>query len=70
MDPNETLTALRRLACVDSNPTGPWTPEYANARCQRYAELIEALDNWITGGGFLPEAWRKVRSVTVTGDDL
>ena len=25
----------------------------------RMAELVEALDGWISRGGFLPEAWAK-----------
>lgn len=25
----------------------------------RLAELVEALHGWISGGGFLPSAWRK-----------
>lgn len=24
----------------------------------RLAELVEALDHWITGGGFLPTRWK------------
>jgi hypothetical protein len=27
----------------------------------RLAELVEALDDWITRGGFLPERWRESR---------
>lgn len=25
----------------------------------RLAELVESLDGWITGGGFLPARWRQ-----------
>jgi hypothetical protein len=25
----------------------------------RLVELVEALDNWISQGGFLPKAWKK-----------
>jgi hypothetical protein len=25
----------------------------------RLAELVQALDEWIRGGGFLPEEWNK-----------
>jgi len=28
---------------------------------QRLAELVQALDGWISGGGFLPAAWRPQR---------
>lgn len=52
MDPNETLKQLRTLfAEVD---TEVWdTQEFERAR-----DLFQALDQWISSGGFLPEAWR------------
>ncbi len=28
---------------------------------QRLAELVEALDHWLTGGGFLPQRWTDAR---------
>lgn len=51
MDPNATLAEIRALV----------------AACQagdiidgdRLAELVSALDEWITGGGFLPAAWQR-----------
>jgi len=68
MDPNETLKELRRLAYADyETAAGGWSVQEANDRCRRYAELVAALDEWIVRGGFLPQAWSKVRSVTVTG---
>lgn len=42
MDPNVTLSRLRELA--DNNDV-----EWAN--------LFESLDDWLSKGGFLPEAW-------------
>lgn len=43
MDPNETLRRIR--AAIRNDETG------------ELAELVEALDDWLSGGGFLPSAW-------------
>lgn len=54
MDPNANLEELRRLVrrkLYDNN----LTPD----EDVRLAELVEALDQWIAGGGFLPTAWAK-----------
>lgn len=53
MDPNATLEEMRAfvkkvLYSVDSAATDDET---------RMAELFESLDEWITKGGFLPNAW-------------
>ena len=58
MDPNETLGHLRRLAAfdIDGYPTASdWMP----LRIKGYAELFQALDGWLTAGGFLPDAWSR-----------
>jgi len=45
MDPDATLAAAREAyACTDY---------------ERAAELFDALDQWISRGGFLPEKWRR-----------
>jgi hypothetical protein len=51
MDPNANLEEQRRLAkrLVDS--------PYENDQVQRLAELVLALDEWISKGGFLPARW-------------
>jgi hypothetical protein len=49
MDPNATLTEIRAL--VDAN-------HHVVMDADRLAELISALDEWITGGGFLPTPWQ------------
>ena len=56
MDPNANLAEQLRLARKLIN--NEWSKssekdEYA----ARLAELVEALDGWLKGGGFLPEAW-------------
>jgi hypothetical protein len=48
MDPNETLRELRRILRA-----GAWDA----ADAERVRELIEALDAWLSRGGFLPDAW-------------
>jgi hypothetical protein len=49
MDPDETLREIRELvtaqACYVPDP-------------DRLAELVGALDEWLSKGGFLPEPWR------------
>ncbi|APD19314.1 hypothetical protein SEA_GODPHATHER_87 [Mycobacterium phage GodPhather] len=52
MDPNETLKELRDLAQTVTMQGGG-TDEQA----VRMAELVQALDSWMTTGGFSPAAW-------------
>jgi hypothetical protein len=44
MDPNETLRLMRDAL--------------AEGDLETVAEMAEALDGWISTGGFLPDAWR------------
>lgn len=56
MNPNATLTELRRLADIvglGSRRDGCDDDE------QRMAELFESLDEWLSKGGALPDAWRR-----------
>lgn len=57
MDPNANL-AEQRLLCARLN-VGDSTDEQACLDASRLADLVEALDEWIMGGGFLPSAWIK-----------
>jgi len=65
MDPNANIEEQLRITAelqTLANSPGPLTPEQADHVAQRVfrlAELIEALDFWLTGGGFLPERWRQ-----------
>lgn len=56
MDPNATLRDLRDLVREESLD-GDWAAETAAERCAQYAELLTALDEWLSKGGFLPAAW-------------
>lgn len=61
MDPNVTLAEIRALIrdlreAQDDGDEGSVADVGANL-----AEKTEALDQWVTGGGFLPEAWTLAR---------
>lgn len=53
MDPNATLEEMRTLAeaLIEADDPDPGDVE-------RLAHLVQALDQWITKGGFLPAAWQ------------
>lgn len=59
MDPNETLERLRMAvrafrACNDEFDRHWDHPE-------TLVDAAEALDEWLSKGGFLPEAWQDLR---------
>lgn len=51
MDPDVVLCELRGMV-TDSDPDNA-------ARSRRYAELVGALDDWLSNGGSLPKAWQR-----------
>lgn len=53
MDPNSNLDEQRRIRDRILNGTD------TAVDAMRLAELSEALDEWIKGGGFLPVSWRR-----------
>jgi hypothetical protein len=56
MDPNETLKQLRELIQVPQY--GPSLTAFDRAeRFDLLVDYIEALDGWLSKGGFLPDAW-------------
>jgi hypothetical protein len=57
MDPNETLAEIREILLNGGIGGRNLVKSYDNGN--RLAELVEALDNWISRGGFLPDAWAK-----------
>lgn len=72
MDPNANLEELLRLVAIfqeaqddamdedeDAMVLSDNHPVIDAADVYRMAELVEALDNWIRRGGFLPTAWRR-----------
>lgn len=57
MDPNETLRRLRDC-CTEAAANLDKGYEM-DAGQGELAELFEALDQWLTNGGFLPKAWER-----------
>ena len=54
MDPNANLTEQLRLARRLSD-----SPKPSAHDARRLAELVEALNDWLRNGGFLPKAWER-----------
>ena len=53
MDPNETLSEIRRLIADHRAGRG------YSGTLEEVAELVTALDEWLAGGGFLPNGWAR-----------
>ncbi len=62
MDPNANLKEqlqLARILLTGNYRLCKGVPaKYIEEDALRLAELVEALDAWLSGGGFLPAAWR------------
>jgi hypothetical protein len=59
MDPNANLEEARRIADRLLNQDAEDGSDVEDGR--RLAELVQALDEWIMKGGFLPRDWQKGR---------
>lgn len=55
MDPNANLDQMRRLAEYILGVSNGMTKVAA----ENLAELVQALDGWLSHGGFLPEEWKR-----------
>ncbi len=55
MDPNETLNEIRRLVRANNSSTFAMRDEDTTY----LTELVESLDQWLSRGGFLPQAWER-----------
>jgi hypothetical protein len=51
MDPDANLAEIRRLTQDGA--------DLSDDQMERLVVLIQALDAWISKGGFLPKAWRQ-----------
>lgn len=63
MDPNQNLDeqldiAKRIQQLADSDEPLERFAEKLEALAEELADRVEALDHWITGGGFLPARWQ------------
>ena len=59
MDPDETLRLIRRIGADLRNDKFDSNDEEHNA-FSLLLEYIEDLDEWLTKGGYPPQAWRPV----------
>jgi hypothetical protein len=57
VDPNATLTAIRELVIKTYTDEGARTGDLAHL-----VDLVEALDAWLSKGGFVPAAWDSTRA--------
>lgn len=57
MDPNQTLHDLRTALVDYRAATTIGASDAADRLADRLAEHIQALDDWLSAGGFLPNAW-------------
>jgi hypothetical protein len=55
MDPDANLAEMRDLSTRILGDAGLDPISYD---ADRLAELVQALDGWLSGGGFPPKAWR------------
>jgi hypothetical protein len=69
MDPNATLTELRELAAEQLADDRFGSEERSEARADRMANLIEALDQWLSRQGHPPKPWATMNGWPSQGDD-
>lgn len=58
MDPNANLTEMLELA-AEIQAAYEADETISEADANRLAELVEALDGWLKGKGFLPARWAR-----------
>lgn len=61
MDPNEALRRIRELVRPGAERDDPDGSELS--------ELVAGLDEWLSRGGFLPEAWRRADTMVPADDN-
>jgi hypothetical protein len=60
MDPNETLQGIRSI--IGELSLSKNTDNLLDLG-EELASAVEQLDNWLTGGGFLPDEWTRVHRI-------
>ena len=58
MDPDAALAELLCLISRAAPADGEMGKPIDRGEILRVAELVEALDSWLTCGGFLPQRWK------------
>lgn len=58
MDPNTALNDLRRAVAAIDNNDGMSEHAFSD-QLDNIIQEFTALDQWLTGGGFLPNDWNK-----------
>jgi hypothetical protein len=58
MDPNATLRDIREM--IESLAMSQSTDNLIDLG-EELASAVDQLDNWLTGGGFLPDEWTRMR---------
>ena len=59
MDPNAALDNLREAVARYNEAYDNGDPEGCRYAAHDLAEAADALDGWITRGGFLPTGWQR-----------
>ena len=62
MDPTANLEEIRKLAAIQVHGVGLVEEQF-----MRLVDLIEALDGWLSKGGFLPVQWSAYREIRKGG---
>lgn len=57
MDPNENLKEQRKIVAEINAARDADADAFDFDKVMRLADLVQAMDEWMTKGGFLPEAW-------------
>ena len=57
MDPNVALAEIRSLIQLYRNEMNNIEPLWQESETESLVSFIEALDNWLTSGGFRPDDW-------------
>lgn len=59
MDPNANLAEQLKLTARIYAELDRSHPSVDESDVARLCELVEALDEWLAGGGFLPKRWKR-----------
>ena len=58
MDPDTALAEIVELAAAVLDDEDDFYPDNLGADGTQLAEKVQALNNWLSNGGFLPARWK------------